>query len=120
MMKTPLIFLLIVALVLAQGLRFCVHAPDTVHAGEAQHGLVHYESDSSPDSGVASHDFDVTYLLQGLDLYTLLAGRSALALLLLFLLLLAGHGQRLFFAQDSALTPSHGFRLRPPLRAPPH
>lgn len=118
-MKTPLIFLLIVALVLAQGLRLCVHAPDASHAGAAQHGLVHYESDTGSDTGEAGSDFDVTYLFQGLDFHPLLAGLSAFTLLLFSLLLMAGSGRRLIFAPDAAPHPSDELRLRPPLRAPP-
>lgn len=118
-MKTPLIFLLIVALVLAQGLRLCVHAPDAAHAGAAQHGLVHYESDTGSDSGEAGQDFDLIYLFQGLDLLNLLAGFSAFTLLLFSMLQMAGPDRRVFCAHDVSRRSSAGFRLRPPLRAPP-
>ncbi len=118
-MKTPFIIFLIVALVLAQGLRLCVHTPDAAHGGAALHSLVHYESDSGTDSGDTGHDFYVTYILQGLDFSNLLTGASAFALLLFSLLLMAGQGRPFYTAQNAAWRAPDGFRLRPPLRAPP-
>jgi hypothetical protein len=118
-MNKPLIFLLVAALVLAQGLRLCVHAPDASHGGIAQPSLVHYEADTGTDTGEAGIDFDMTYVLQVLDFHNLLAGVSAFALLLFSLLLLAGQGRQSPVVLHAGLRPSDGFRLRPPLRAPP-
>ncbi len=118
-MKTPLIFLLIVALVLAQGLRLCVHTSDATQGGAAQSGLVHYESDSGTDNGEAGHDFDVAYVLQ-LNFHNLLMGVSAFALLLFSLLLLASRGRPPFAVLHGSWRTASGFRLLPPLRAPPH
>lgn len=119
-MKKPLVFLLIAALVLAQGLRLCVHTSDTTEGGAAQFSLVHYESDSGTDNAEAGLDFDVTYVLQVLDFHNLLMGASAFALLLFSLLLLASQGRPPFAVFLGRWRASGGFRLRPPLRAPPH
>jgi hypothetical protein len=118
-MKNFLILMLIVALVLAQGLRLCVHTPDVAHGGSAQASLVHYESDSVPNADDAGHDFDVTYVLQGIDFHNLLVGMSALTFLLISLLSMAGHDRRFPAASGAKLRSSGSFRLRPPLRAPP-
>lgn len=119
-MNKPLIFLLVVALVLAQGLRLCVHAPDASHGGIAQPSLVHYESDTGTDTGEAGIDFDVTYVLHGLDFHSLLTGMSAFTVLLFALLLMAAQlGRQLSVAHDATWRWSDSFRLRPPLRAPP-
>lgn len=116
-MKTPLVILLIVALVLAQGLRLCVHAHDA--QGAAHAGMVHYESDSSPEADDnTAHDFDVNYLQPGVDSFNLLTGLSTFVLLLFSLLILAGQKPPLFAALEVRRSP-HGFQLRPPLRAPP-
>lgn len=116
-MKTPLVILLIVALVLAQGLRLCVHAQDT--QSTAQSGFVHYESDSSLDADDSStHDFVVTYLQPGVDPLNLLTGLTTFALLLFSLLILAGQKQP-FAAAIETWRPPHGFQLQPPMRAPP-
>ncbi|HEY5994242.1 MAG TPA: hypothetical protein VIU46_06520 [Gallionellaceae bacterium] len=118
-MKNPLIFLLIVSLVLAQGLRLCVHAPDTTEGGVVQSSHVHYESLGEPEADDSGYEFEVSYVLQGLDSYNLLAGVSALTLLLFSLLLMAGQGRHFQAAHDAARRSADGFRLRPPLRAPP-
>ena len=117
-MKAPLIFLLMVALVLAQGLRLCVHAPDAADGQFAHAGHIHYESDADSDAEDSGDDFQVTYVLQGLDLNHLLAGASAFTLLLFTLLLVAGP-VRLGAVVEAARRRPDGFRLRPPLRAPP-
>lgn len=118
-LKTHLILLLIAALVLAQGLRLCVHAPDTDSGGAAHASLVHYESDSVPAPDDACHEFALSYVVSGLDFHNLLAGLSAFALLLISLLLVASQARRIPAAFGVALRPSGGARLRPPLRAPP-
>jgi hypothetical protein len=117
-MKTPLVILLIVSLVLAQGLRLCVHAQDATQGATAHSSLVHYESDSEPEADDGGYDFEVTYLLQGLDSSSLLTGATVIALLLFTLLLMAGSGRPFFAAQEVRPSP-HGFSLQPPLRAPP-
>ena len=118
-LKTHLILLLIAALVLAQGLRLCVHAPDAASGGAAHASLVHYESDSVPDPDDAGDEFSLSYVVSGLDFHNLLAGLSAFALLLISLLLAASQARRVPAAFGAASRPSGGFRLRPPLRAPP-
>ena len=119
-MKTPIIITLIVALVLAQGLRLCVHAPESTHGEATLASLVHYESDSvehNLDDG--GKDFEVSWIMQGADLPSVLTGLSAFSLLLISLLLVAKPNRRFMVSQSAAVALSDGFRLRPPLRAPP-
>ena len=119
-MKISIIITLILALVLAQGMRLCVHDPVAGQDEAALTSLVHYESDSiehNIDDG--GHDFSVAWIMQGADVLNLLTGLSILALFLISLLLAAYSGRRFVTSPTAALAFAEGFRLRPPLRAPP-
>jgi len=119
-MKTPIIIAFILTFVLAQGLRLCVHSPDAHPDEAAPASLIHYESDSiEHDLDDGGHNFSMVWHLQGIDPLILLIGLTAFTLLLISLLR-AGDGQRRFPIPPAAVPVlADGFRLRPPLRAPP-
>lgn len=120
-MKNLIIYMLIVAFLLAQGLRICIHASDMHHVRTAHAGFVHYESDSDPH-GDTGKDQAINYVssgLESLDTSFLLTGLSAFAILLVSLLLMAGSKQRYAVPRSVPLLSFRGCHLRPPLRAPP-
>lgn len=120
-MKNLFIYMLIVAFVFAQGLRICVHAPDTNHGRIAHAGFIHYESDDVPH-GDTGKDHYISYVSSGLEslgFAHFLIGLSAFTFLLISLLLMSGADRRFGVPRSVTLLPAHGSRLRPPLRAPP-
>ncbi len=118
-MKTPFIFLLMLTLTLAQGLRLCVHAPAANEGSAAQALQAHYESDGEHCPEDQGSDYEVSYLKQNTYFLDVLAGSSALVVLLILLQLLAGQRPYFRYATGAVLPRTDCYRLRPPLRAPP-
>lgn len=118
--RTTLVTVLMLGILLAQGLRMCLHVP---HADDADHThdtAIHLESDLAL---LADSDDDASdqHLTLGLALIKKLTDSAAFAILLAttLLLLLPLPQRRFVVPSGTAPLPSYGGRLRPPLRAPP-
>lgn len=119
--RTTLVTVLMLGILLAQGLRMCLHVPHASDAGHTHATAFHLESDLAL---LADSDDDAgdRHLTLGLALIKKLTDGAALAILpaAALLLLLPLPERRFAVARDTVPPPSSGGRLRPPLRAPPH
>ena len=113
---------LILALLLAQGLRVCIHAYGAPHAADHTHDVAatHLESAFSmlDDHGEAMSDTHITLI--GI-LKNLTAEPLFVALFITLLFVLLRQQPAAWFAQprDRVFRPPHGHYFSPPLRAPP-
>lgn len=113
---------LILALLLAQGLRVCIHAYGAPHVAEHAHDVAatHLESAFSmlDDHGEAMSDTHITLI--GI-LKNLTAEPLFVALFITLLFVLLRQQPAAWFAQprDRVFRPPHGHYFSPPLRAPP-
>lgn len=118
--KSALSVFLIAALLLAQGVRVCLHAPHEAHDGPAaQRAALHLESELSTlgehDDSAADWHYSLFVILKKLS------GDSPLAALAALILVLFAPA-RVPRPAPSDFTPSAAgaYRWRPPLRAPPY
>lgn len=115
-----LIFVALLAVLLTQGLRLCLHTPHVEDVGHAHAAAVHLESDltSPAESDDDANDRHVTL---GLALVKQLIDSLAFAVLLavVWALFLPRLSQRFAVPRNIRSLPSVAYRLRPPLRAPP-
>ena len=120
--RRTLIAWLILVLLLAQGLRVCMHAYGAPHAADHAHDVAatHLESAFSvlDDHGEAVSDTHITLIgvLKHLAFEPLIA---ALFITLLSALLLQPCAAWRTRPRDRIFRPSHGHYFSPPLRAPP-
>ena len=118
--RATLVTLMVFGVLLAQGLRVCLHMP---HAGDTEHvhaTAVHLESDLAIPAD-SDDDASDQHLTLGLALIKKLTDGAALAILLAaaLLLFLPLPERRLAVPRGTVPPPSSGGRWRPPLRAPP-
>ncbi len=118
--RVTLVTLMVFGVLLAQGLRVCLHMP---HAGDTEHvhaTAVHLESDLALPAD-SDDDANDRHVALGLALIKKLTDSPAFALFLAaaLLLLLPRPEQRFAVPRNAAPLPSADRRLRPPLRAPP-
>lgn len=113
---------LILALLLAQGLRVCIHAYDAPHTTEHSHdaAATHLESSFSMlnDHGEEMSDTHISVI----GILKILTSESLLAVLfitVLFILLIQQCVVRLGQPLDNFFRPPSGQYFSPPLRAPP-
>jgi len=119
--RRTLIAWLILALLLAQGLRVCIHAYGEPHIAAHAHdaAATHLESTFSmldnQDTAMSDAHVTLLWILKHLSSEPLIA---ALFITLLFVLLRQG---AVWFAQprNRIFYPPHGHFFSPPLRAPP-
>ena len=112
---------LILALLLAQGLRVCIHAYDAPHSAEHAHDVAatHVESLFSV---LDSHDEEMsdTHITLFGILKHLSAQPLVAVLFIALLILLLPRGMGWFIkTRDRVFRPPHGHYFSPPLRAPP-
>ncbi len=113
---------LILALLLAQGMRVCIHAYGAPHIADHAHEVsaTHLESAFSmlDDHGEAVSDTHISLIgmLKHLSAQPLIA---VVLLLTLILVLLRTGVLRLTQPRDPVFRPPHGHYFSPPLRAPP-
>ena len=113
---------LILALLLAQGMRVCIHAYGAPHIADHAHEVsaTHLESAFSmlDDHGEAVSDTHISLIgmLKHLSAQPLIA---VVLMLTLILVLLRTGVLRLVQPRDQAFRPPHGHYFSPPLRAPP-
>ena len=116
-----LIAWLILALLLAQGMRVCIHAYGAPHSAEHAHEVsaTHLESTFSvlDDHGEAMSDKHISLI----GLLKHLSPEPLIALLFVTLLLVLLRQTVVWLAQprNRVFRPPHGHYFSPPLRAPP-
>ena len=113
---------LILALLLAQGMRVCIHAYGAPHIADHAHEVsaTHLESAFSmlDDHGEAVSDTHITLI--GILKHLLAQPLIAVVLLLTLILVLLQTGiLRLAQPRVQVFRPPHGHYFSPPLRAPP-
>ena len=115
-----IIFAALLAVLLTQGLRLCLHTPQTADAGSAHSASVHFESDFVP-SADADDEANNRHVAPGLTLVKQLTDNFAFAVLLaaVWVLFLLRPNQRFAVPRNTRSLLSVAYRLRPPLRAPP-
>ena len=112
---------LILALLLAQGLRVCIHAYDAPHAAEHAHDVAatHLESSFSmlDEHGETMSDTHVSLI----GLLKHFSSEPLVVLFFITLLLVLLRQTVVWLAQprDRVFRPPHGHYFSPPLRAPP-
>jgi hypothetical protein len=108
----------LVALLVGQGLRLCLHPADATDAGPAHATASHLESDLlSPGEPDDSADRHVSLGLAMVKQLT--DGVLAILLTVALIWLLPPTSQRFAVSRSTPLPPSGDYRMRPPLRAPP-
>jgi len=118
--RTPTRYVAVVvtllALLVGQGIRLCLHTADPADAFHAQ--AAHLESNllspGEPDDGADQH---VSLGLAVIKLIT--DGVLTILLMVALVWLLPPLRQHFAVSRNTPLLPSGDFRLRPPLRAPP-
>lgn len=121
-LKTVLVPLMLVAVLLAQGLRLCLHAPHVADEGHAHATAIHLESNltSPADSDDDAKDSHVSLSFVLFKPGQLDDGFAAAVLsATVLLLLLFRQTVRVPAPVEAVPALSSGHRLRPPLRAPP-
>lgn len=108
----------LLALLVGQGLRLCLHATDTTDTGYKYTTASHLESNlpapGEPDDAGNRH------VSLGLAVIKLISdGVLAILLTVALVWLLPPLRQHFAVSRRTPLLPSGDFRLRPPLRAPP-
>lgn len=108
----------LLALLVGQGLRLCLHTADTTDAAHTHAAAVHLESNllspGEPDDGADRHvSLNLALVKQISD------GVLAILLTVALVWLLPPVRQHFAVSRRTPLQPSGDFRLRPPLRAPP-
>jgi len=120
--RTPTRYVAVVvtllALLVGQGLRLCLHTADPTDARHSHATAAHLEgnlmSPGEPDDGADQH------VSLGLAVIKLVSdGVLAISLTVALVWLLPPLRQSFAVSRDTPLLPSADFRLRPPLRAPP-
>jgi hypothetical protein len=120
--KTParliVVFAILLALLVGQGLRLCLHAPEATGAGPAHATTAHLESNlllpGEPNDNADQHvSLDLAVVKQIAD------GVLAILLTVALIWLLPHNHQRFAISRSILLLASGDQRLRPPLRAPP-
>lgn len=111
---------LVLAILFAQGLRLCLHAPYAADEMRTHATAIHLESNltSSTEPGDDANDRHVTL---GLALVKQLIDSLAFAILLaaVWTLFLLRPNQRFAIPRNTKPLPPVAYHLRPPLRAPP-
>jgi len=108
----------LLALLVGQGLRLCLHPGDTAEAGPALATTAHFESNLlSPGEPDDSADRHVALGLAMVKQIT--DGVLAILISVALVWLLPLIRQRFAVSRSTPLLPSGDYRLRPPLRAPP-
>jgi hypothetical protein len=108
----------LLVLLVGQGLRLCLHAPDATDAGPAHATASHLESNLlSPGEPDDSADRHVSLSLAVVKQLT--DGVLAILLTVALIWLLPPVRQHFAVSRNTPLLPSGDYRLRPPLRAPP-
>jgi hypothetical protein len=116
--RSIIVVTILLALLVGQGLRLCLHTVDATDAGHTHGAAAHLESNLlSPGEPDDSTDRHVSLSLAVVKQLT----DGVLAILLTVALLWLLPPARLHFAvsRSTPLLSSGDFRLRPPLRAPP-
>lgn len=108
----------LLALLVGQGLRLCLHTADATDAGHTHAAATHLESNllspGEPDDSADRHvSLGVAMVKQISD------GVLAVLLTVALIWLLPPTRQHFAVSRSTPLLPSGDFRLRPPLRAPP-
>ena len=118
--STQLIVVVItlLALLVGQGLRLCLHSVDTADAGHTHATASHLESNllepGEPNDSAKQHvSLNLAMVKQITD------GILAILLTVVLVWLLPPVRQHFAVSRSTPLLPSVDFRLRPPLRAPP-
>lgn len=114
-----LIFAALLAVLLTQGSRLCLHTPHAEDAGHAHATAVHLESDLT--SPADSDDANDRHVPLGLALVKQLTDNPAFAALpaAVWALFLPRPNQRFAVPRNAKPLFPVAYRLRPPLRAPP-
>ena len=120
--KTPTrliaVVITLLALLVGQGLRLCLHPADATDAGPAHATASHLESNLlSPGEPDDSADRHVALGLAMVKQIT--DGVLAILISVALVWLLPRIRQRFAVSRSTPLLPSGDYRLRPPLRAPP-
>ena len=116
-----ILYLLLPILLLAQGLRVCIHAYDAPHAAEHAHDVAatHIESSFSVLDGHGEAMTDTHITLIGILKNLTAEPLAALFFITLLLVLLRQTLAWLVQPRDRIFRPPHGHYFSPPLRAPP-
>lgn len=112
------VVVILLALLVGQGLRLCLHTADATGAGHAHAAAAHLESNllspGEPDDSTDRHvSLNLALVKQLTD------GVLAILLTVALLWLLPPVRQHFAVSCRTSLPLSGDFRLRPPLRAPP-
>jgi len=108
----------LLALLVGQGVRLCLHTADAADVGHTHAATAHLESNllspGEPDDGADQHvSLGLAVVKQVTD------GALAVLLTVALVWLLPPLRQHFAVSRSTPRLPSAGFRLRPPLRAPP-
>ena len=120
-MRRSLIAWLILALLVAQGMRVCLHDFSVHHAASDVHesAAMHLESTLSMFGNHDEEISDVHITFDGILKHASLAPLFALLFVTLLLVLCRPNVARLEQPRDRVFTPPLGHYFSPPLRAPP-
>jgi len=120
--RTPTRYVAVVvallALLVGQGVRLCLHAANPADTGYAQASAVHLES-NLPATGEPDDDGNRHVSLGLAVVKQLTDGALAILLTVALAWLLPPLRQAFAVSRSTPWRPFAGFRLRPPLRAPP-
>jgi len=112
------VVIILIALLVGQGIRLCLHTAVPTDAGLAHATAAHLESNLlSPGEPDDSADHDIPLGLA--VVMQLTDGALAILLTVALVWLLMPLRESFAVSRHTPLLPSGGFRLRPPLRAPP-
>jgi hypothetical protein len=116
--RLVLVVIAILALLVGQGLRLCLHTADATDAEHTHATAAHLESNllspGEPDDSADRHvSLGVAMVKQITD------GALAILLTVALIWLLPPTRQHFAVSRSTPLIPSCDYRLRPPLRAPP-
>jgi hypothetical protein len=112
------VVIIVLALLVGQGLRLCLHAADVTDTEHAHSAAAHFESNlvspGEPDDNADRHvSLDLAVVKQITD------GVLAVLLTVALIWLLPPTRQHFAVSRNTPLLPSGDYCLRPPLRAPP-
>lgn len=112
------VVVILLALLVGQGLRLCLHTEDATGAGHAHAAAAHLESNllspGEPDDGTDRHvSLGLAMVKQITD------GVLAILITVALIWLLPPTRQHFAVSRSTPLLSLGDFRLRPPLRAPP-